>query len=230
VRLVTPRLGAAAAVLASLAFASFGAYAQESVTLMPTQARTIALSRCGGAALSTSEANCKGFDAREVRETPDIFVLGFENNAELSEKHVMQVVVSFDLSQVNIPSDSEVTSSALGYSENSTTRRSAAGDSDYGVLQSCNSKLGVPSTEWNGSVNALLATRPALTAGVTPATTGGYGYWYVTPQIKDWLAAGQKKATFVMQADDESPNIQAQSMCLSYISDLHLGVDTAPKE
>ena len=126
-RVVTPMLGAGVAILAILAFTSFGASAQESVTLTPTQAKTIALSRCGGSGLSTSGTNCKGFDAREVRETPDIFVLGFENNAELSERHVLQVAVSFDLSQVNIPPDSQVTSSALGYSEGSTTRRSAVG-------------------------------------------------------------------------------------------------------
>jgi hypothetical protein len=199
------------------------------VTLTPTQARTIALSRCGGPALSTSDANCRGFDAREVRETPDMFVVGFENNAELSEKHVLQVVAVFDLSQIPMDENKQVTSASFAYGEASTTRRSPDGESEYGVLQTCNTKLGVPTTEWNGSVSALVATRPAMTAGATPATTGEFGNWDVTPQVRTWLAAGQKKGTLVMSGDDESGDIYGQSMCLSYLFDLGLNVEVAPK-
>src|SRR5690348_5031770 len=83
-----------ALALGSLTASGLVAAAQESMatSLTPAQARTIALSRCGGSALSTAGANCRGFDAREIRESPDLFVVGFENNQELGEKHVLQLV------------------------------------------------------------------------------------------------------------------------------------------
>ena len=207
------------------------ASAQDSTssTLAPSQARTIALSRCGSAGLSTAGANCRGFDAREIRESTDTFVLGFENNQELDEKHVLQLIVVFDLSQIPVDPDSEVGKATLGYSEGSTTRRSPEGESEYGVLPTCNTTLGVPTSEWNGSVDAIVATRPALTAGVAPATTGEVGSWDVTPQIREWLAAGQQKGTLVLGADDQSPDIRGQAMCLSYLFDLGLNVEIAPK-
>jgi hypothetical protein len=197
--------------------------------LAPAQAHTIALSRCGSAGLTTPGANCRGFDAREVRDKPDIFVVGFENNQEINEKHVLQVVTVFDLSQVAVAPDSEVSHATLGYAEGSTTRRSAAGESEYGILPTCNTTLGVPTTEWNGSTDAIVATRPALTAGVTPATTGSAGAWDVTPQIQAWLAAGQQQGTLVLGADDQSPDIREQTMCLSYVFDLGLHVEVTPK-
>jgi hypothetical protein len=231
-RIPAPTLGALAALLAIVASVVPGAFAQEPTTstLTPTVAHTIALSRCGAAGLSTADANCRGFDAREVRETPDMFVVGFENDQELGEKHVLQVALTFDLSQIPVDQNSEVTHAVLSYAEASTTRRSASGDSEYGVLQTCNTQLGVPTGDWNGAVDRILPTRPAQTAGVTPATTGEAGSWDVTPQVKQWLSAGQTKGTLVMRADDESADIHAQSMCLSYLFDLNMGVEVSPKQ
>lgn len=224
--------GLIAAALGAVAMgSSVVASAQEptSTSLAPSQARTIALSRCGSNGLSTQDANCRGFDAREIRESTDTFVLGFENDKELGEKHVMQLVVVFDLSQIALEPESEVSRAVLGYAEASTTRRSPSGESEYGILPSCNTTLGVPTTEWNGSTDKILATRPALTAGVTAATTGENGAWDVTPQIREWLAAGQQKGTLVMGADDQSPEIRDQSMCLSYVFDMGLSVEVSPK-
>jgi hypothetical protein len=204
--------------------------AQDSaVTLAPAPARTIALSRCGSAALSTADANCLGFDAREIRESGDIFALGFENNQELGEKHVLQLILVFDLAQIHLDPNSDVGQATLGYSEGSTTRRSATGDEEYGILPTCNTTLGVPTSEWSGRVDALVATRPALTAGVTPATTGDAGSWDVTPQVREWLRAGQQKGTLVLGGDDQSPDIKGQTMCLSYLFDLGLNVNIVPK-
>ncbi|MGE3909737.1 MAG: hypothetical protein AB7K36_10310, partial [Chloroflexota bacterium] len=76
------------------------ASAQESVSLAPAPAHTIALSRCGTASLSTAAADCRGFDARDIRDDTGTFVLGFENNQELGEKHVLQLILVFDLSQL----------------------------------------------------------------------------------------------------------------------------------
>jgi hypothetical protein len=223
--------GVMAVMLGAIAASPLAASAQEptTTTLTPSPARTIALSRCGSNGLSTQDADCRGFDAREIRESTDTFVLGFENNQELGEKHVMQLVLVFDLSQIALDEKSEVSHAALGYAEASTTRRSASGDSEYGVLPSCNTQLGVPTSEWNGRTDAIVATRPALTAGVTPATTGENGTWDVTPQLREWLAAGQQKGTLVMGADDQSPDIHEQSMCLSYVFDMGLNVEVSPK-
>src|SRR6266704_1773509 len=69
----------------------------QAVTLVPAQVRTVAQSRCGPATLSTAATNCQGFDARQVRDLPDLFVVGFENDKDLEEKHVLQVVAVFDL-------------------------------------------------------------------------------------------------------------------------------------
>ena len=223
--------GVVALVLSTLVSGALVASAQEStsLTLAPSQARTIALSRCGSAGLSTADANCRGFDARDIREGTDIFVVGFENNADLGEKHVLQLVAVFDLTQVTVDPNSEIASASLGYSEGSTTRRSPAGESEYGILPTCNTTLGVPTTEWNGRVDAIVATRPALTAGVTPASTAEAGAWDVTPQLREWLAAGQQKGTLVLGAVDQSPEIRGQEMCLSYLFDLALNVEIAPK-
>ena len=219
------------AVVGALATTFVVASAQDvtSTSLTPSQAHTIALSRCGTNRLSTQDADCRGFDAREIRESTDTFVLGFENNKELGEKHVMQLVVVFDLSQIAVDPNSEISHAALGYTEASTTRRSPSGDSEYGILTSCDTQLGVPTTEWNGRTDAILPTRPALTAGVTPATTGESGSWDVTPQVREWLAAGQQKGTLVMGGDDQSPDIHEQSMCLSYVFDMGLNVEVSPK-
>ncbi|MFN0071529.1 MAG: hypothetical protein ACKVVP_08595 [Chloroflexota bacterium] len=202
--------------------------AQEMVAteVAPAQVRTVAQSRCGPPTRSTAGTNCQGFDGRQIREQSDIFVVGYENNAELSEKHVLQTVVVFDLSALMAARPTpEVTRASLHYAEASTTRRSAAGDSEYGVLPSCNTRLGVPTGSWDGDLERLIPTRPAATAGAVSATTGDAGSWDVTPQVKLWLAAGQPQVTLVMSGEDESLEIKAQALCLSYIIDLGLSVE-----
>ena len=51
----------------------------------------------GGSPSCPPPDQCLGFDAREARSQPDIFVVGFENNQEPQEKHVLQAVAEFDL-------------------------------------------------------------------------------------------------------------------------------------
>jgi len=51
----------------------------------------------------------------------------------------------------------------------------------------------------------------------------------VTSQPKEWLAAGQQKGTLVVGADDQSPDIREQTMCLSYVFGIGLHVEVAPK-
>jgi hypothetical protein len=197
--------------------------------LTPAQVKTIALHRCGSATLSTNGATCSGFSAADILSDPSIFLVGFENNTDVNEKHVLQTVVEFDLSQVTVEPDSEVDFASLMFSEVSTTRRSPSGESEYGILQSCNTKLGVPVNEWDGRVDRLVPTLPALTAGMVPATTAESGTWDVLPQVKGWIASGQKKATFVLNADDQSADVREMAMCLSYLTDMSLTVQVSPK-
>jgi hypothetical protein len=197
----------------------------QSLTLVPSQVRTVAESRCGSARLATAGTNCLGFDGRQIRDQSDIFVVGFENDSDLAEKHVLQVVAVFDLAAVRGTPGAEVSRATLGYAESSTTRRSAGGESEYGILPSCNTGLGVPAREWDGRTDTLVPTRPAATAGAVPATTGGAGAWDVTPQVQQWLAAGQQQGTLVLRGDDESMDIHQRAMCLSYVIDLGLTVE-----
>jgi hypothetical protein len=199
-----------------------------SVTLSPAQVRTVGQSRCGGPTLSTEGTNCQGFDARQIREQSDIFVVGYENNQDLGEKHVLQVVAVFDLAAARGAPGTEVSAASLHYAEASTTRRSASGESEYGILPTCNTGLGVPSAEWDGRTDSILPTTPAATAGVTPATTGDAGAWDLTPQLNQWLASGQPRGTLVLRSDDESLDIHDQTMCLSYLFDLNLTVEHRP--
>ena len=87
--------GALAAVVGALALGSITASAQgpTSTTLMPEPAKTIALHRCGGATLSSATTNCMGFTAGDILTDPAIFVVGFESNTDVSEKHVLQVAM-----------------------------------------------------------------------------------------------------------------------------------------
>src|SRR4051794_32018350 len=126
-RFVASTLVAISTALVAMLSATAGVSGQDSAstTLAPTVVRTIALSRCGAAALSTADANCRGFDAREVGENPDIFVVGFENTQDLDEKHVLRVVASLALGQISLAPDPEAPRASLGYGESSTTRRSA---------------------------------------------------------------------------------------------------------
>src|SRR5437870_13055166 len=100
------------------------AQTEPSVTLAPAQIHTVAQSRCGPPTLSTAGTNCQGFDARQVREQTDLFVVGYENDQELAEKHVLQVVAVFDLAPARGAPGTEVRAASLHYGEGSTTRRS----------------------------------------------------------------------------------------------------------
>jgi hypothetical protein len=200
-----------------------------SSTLTPVQAQTIALHRCGSAALSTSDANCLGFTAREILSDPSIFVVGFENNKELNEKHVFQILTELDLSQVTVGPNSQVDAATLTYSEVSTTRRSPSGDSEYGILPSCNTRLRVPATRLETRTDQLMLTLPALTAGMTPATTAESGTWNVLPQVKSWLSNGEKKGILVLEADDRSDDVHEMAMCISYLTDVSLTIQVSPK-
>jgi hypothetical protein len=171
-------------------------------------------------------SNCVGFDGRDVRNLPDLWVVGFENNGERSQKHVLQTVAVFDLGPLqNAPRDAVLSRAALGYSEASTVRRSAGGDAEYGILPTCNTVLGVAADGWDGSFDGIVPTRPAAVDGVQPATTGNSGAWDVTPQVRRWLTSGASQGAFVLASDDEAPDIHAQAMCLSYVIDLGLTVE-----
>ncbi len=198
----------------------------ETVELPLAQVRTVSQSRCGGADLSTPGTQCRGFDAREVREQPDLWVVGFENNAELGEKHVLQIVASFDLAPLHaLPEKAQITTAVLIYGEASTTRRSATGDSEYGILPSCNTRLGVAPSAWDGNPDRLVPATDAAVAGFMPATTAEAGIWNVTPQLQRWLEAKAGRGIFVLRGDDESPEINGQAMCLSYVFGINLAVD-----
>ncbi len=174
-----------------------------------------------------SIARARSAALAKARSQPDIFIVGFENNQEQQEKHVLQAVAAFDLSP--LPAGAKVTKASLGYAEASTTRRSAGGDEEYGVLPTCNTKLGIVDT-WNGNADVLLKPKPADVAGVAGATTGDSGAWDVTPQLKQWAEAGAKQGIFVLSGDDESMDIKAQTACLSYVINLVLDVEYTTSE
>lgn len=223
------RSGASLALSLAL-FSGAAAYAVPSAfaDVTPDPARTLYASRCDGPRLSTEGTNCNGFVGQEIRDDADIFVVGFENNDTLTEKFVFQAAGTFNFAG-ETPGPNEVVSKAiLNYGEYSTVHRSAGGDSEYGILETCNSALGVPATSWDGSPK-LLQTTPALTAGRTPATTGDSGSWDVTPQIQAWLKDGKTQGTFVLKGNDESSDVKAQAMCISYVGGLVLTVELAPK-
>lgn len=199
----------------------------QATSLAPARVATVSQSRCGGPNLATAGTNCLGFDAREARSQPDIFIVGFENNQEQQEKHVLQAVAAFDLS--GVPAGAKVTRASLGYAEASTMRRSAEGESEYGILPTCNTKLGIADA-WDGNQDALLKPKPAAIAGVTGATTGDSGAWDVTPQLQQWAGAGAKQGIFVLSGDDESMDIKAQTACLSYVINLGLDVEYTTQE
>lgn len=201
-----------------------------SSNLPPVRAMTIALHRCGPATLSTSDANCLGFTGKDILSDPSIFVVGFENNKELNEKHVFQILTEFDLSQVTVGPNSLVDAATLTYSEVSTTRRSPSGDSEYGILPSCNTRLRVPVGRLETArTDRMILTLPALTAGMTPGTTGDLGTWNVLPQVKAWLENGEKRAELVLEAADLSGDVREMEMCISYLTDVSLTIQTSPK-
>jgi hypothetical protein len=201
--------------------------AAEPLSLTPSQVATVSQSRCGGPTLSTAGVNCQGFVGTNARSLSDIFIVGFENNQDLQEKYVFQAAATFDLSSLkDAANGAQVAKAALGYDESSTMRRSAEGESEYGILPTCNTKLGVADA-WGGNQDKLLKATPAATAGVAGATTGDAGSWDVTPQLQQWLDAGATQGTFVMSGDDETSDITGQAACLSYVINLSLGVEFA---
>jgi hypothetical protein len=227
----TRRAAAALAVAVGLAIGGpvtpVAVEAQETqgVGLAPTAAGTAHQHRCGEAVLSTPGTECQGFAGRELLEDPGIFVVGYESNQDVSEKHVYQAVASFDLAPLRSIPNARLQRAALAYSEASTTRRSPAGESEYGILPTCNTQLGVPADGWSGGLSGVVPNRPAAVAGAAGATTGDSGSWDVTPQVEQWLASGANQGTFVMRGDDESLDVKGQAMCLSYVIDLSLEVE-----
>jgi hypothetical protein len=197
----------------------------QALSLTPRRVGTAGQSRCGTSVFPLN-SSCVGFDGRDVRNLPDLWVVGFENNRDRSQKHVLQTVAIFDLAPLQtIPRDATLSRATLGYSEASTVRRSPGGDSEYGILPTCNTVLGVPTDGWDGSFDAIIPTRPATVDGVRPATTGDSGAWDVTSQVRQWMNSGASQGAFVLRGDDESPDIRAQAMCLSYVFDLGLTVE-----
>lgn len=220
-----------AAALASTVAVHAAPASQEVQTAVfgPAQIGTVSQTRCDQQVLSTPGVECRGFDGRDVRSLDDLWVVGFENNAEVKQKHVMQTVVMLDLAAVRAALGGAAPGKAvLGYAEASTARRSAAGESQDGILPTCNTGLGVPVDGWDGSLDRLVPTRPAGVAGVAGATTGDVGGWDVTPQLQAWLAGPAERGVLVLRGDDESLDIRGQGMCLSYVFDIGLAVEFTP--
>jgi hypothetical protein len=225
--------GLLSGVLASGAGPTWAAASEqqvEVVSLAPPRVATAGQSRCG-ASLSPLGANCVSFDGRDVRSLPDLWVVGYENNGTLGNKHMLQTVAVFPLAQLRgLPPRATVSRAVLRYAEASTVRRSPGGDSEYGILPTCNSALGVPASGWNGAVDRVVPTQPAAVGGVQGATTGDYGAWDVTPHVQQWLASGGNDGVLVLRADDESLDVRGMTMCLSYVFDLGLTVEvTVPQ-
>jgi len=211
---------------ATLTYAAPASQRVVSTSLTPTRVATASQDRCGGPALSTPGTSCLGFDGRDVRSLPDLWVVGFENNRDVGEKHVLQTVATFNLAPLrNVPPRATVSRAILGYSEASTVRRSPTGDSEYGILPTCNTNLGVAAPGWNGGLDHIVPTVPAAVAGVQGATTGDSGAWDVTPQLRQWLAGSGNDGVFVLRGDDESMDVAGLAMCLSYVIDLGLSVE-----
>ncbi|MFN0074836.1 MAG: hypothetical protein ACKVVP_25450 [Chloroflexota bacterium] len=227
--LISRRHAALALSVALLSGAASFAIPSASADVAPEPGRTVYTIRCGGPQLSTPGTNCNGFVGAEIRDDPTIFVVGFENNDTLTSKFVYQAAAVFNFAG-ELPGPNEIVSKAtLSYGEYSTVHRSAAGDSAYGILETCNTALGVPTTPWDGTPDKLIQTAPAQTAGRTPATTGDSGTWDVTPQIQAWLNDGKQQGTFVMRGADESTDVKGQAMCISYVGGLSLTFELAPK-
>jgi hypothetical protein len=198
------------------------------VSLTPTRAATVYEYKCPPV---SSGIECRPWDGLDVRSLTDLFVVGYENNQETSQKHVLQTAATFDLGPAReAVGNGKVGKAYLTYSEASTHRRSGSGDSDFGILPTCNTRLGVPKAPWTGAVDKLIQTNPAQTSGVAGATTGDAGSWDVTPQVATWLKGSTVQGTFVFQGDDESLTVKGQEACLSYIFGISLAVEPAPAE
>lgn len=229
-RALIPALALAIGLGVGLAPVSAAPAAQEAITLSPSRAGTAHQHRCASSGLSTPGIDCQGFAGREILADPTLFVVGYENNKEIGEKHAYQAVVVFDLSTLSAaPQGAALARATLGYSEASTTRRSPAGESEYGILPTCNTSLGVPTEAWDGSFDKLVPTKPAAVAGSSGATTGDSGGWDVTPQLKQWLASSAPQGVLVLRGDDESMDVKGMAMCLSYVFDLGLTAEFTPR-
>ena len=199
------------------------------INLAPVRVGTAGQSRCGPQ-LATLGTNCLGFDGRDVRALPDLWVVGYENNRDVGEKHVLQTVAVFNLEPLRgLPPRATVSRATLSYSEASTVHRSPTGDAEYGILPTCNIALGVPADNWDGSLDRVVPTSPAAVAGTQGATTGSTGAWDVTPQVRQWLASPGNQRALVLRGADESLEINGLGMCLSYVFDLGFTVEvTSP--
>ncbi|MGE3271172.1 MAG: hypothetical protein AB7P40_20650 [Chloroflexota bacterium] len=220
---------AGAVLIGSGAAAASPGAVPEPASLAPSSVATVAEGKCGPKTLSTPGVECRGWDATDIRSADSPFVVGFSNDQELEEKTVLQTVTTFDLAPIRAQlADGKVAHALLSFSEASTMRRSAAGDSDYGILETCNTALGVPTTPWNGNVKTIVKTTDAATDGFTGLQTGGAGSWDVTPQLVRWLEGDATQGTFVLRSADESLTPNAQAQCLSYVMDFSLNVEFAP--
>ncbi|HYU18277.1 MAG TPA: hypothetical protein VEQ11_06235 [Chloroflexota bacterium] len=229
---LTRLAGAASALAIALTLAGPGVPASvaakqvEMLDLLPTTVGTAHQHHCGTAVLSTPGTECQGFAGREILTDPGLFVVGYENNANVGEKHVYQAVAAFDLAPLPArPEPASISKATLTYTEASTARRSPAGESQYGILPTCNTQLGVAADGEGGGLDHLVPSRPAGVAGVTPATTAESGAWDVTPQLRLWLGVGANQGALILRGDDESLDVQGLAMCLSYVFDLRLTVE-----
>src|SRR6266508_4203134 len=133
---LTRLAGAASALAIALTLAGPGVPASvaakqvEMLDLLPTTVGTAHQHHCGTAVLSTPGTECQGFAGREILTDPGLFVVGYENNANVGEKPVYQAVAAFDLAPLPArPEPASIGKAMLTYAEASTARRSAAGES-----------------------------------------------------------------------------------------------------
>src|SRR6185436_16694929 len=88
----TRRLISTAALVGAVAIGS-GQTAAATVSqsdpavLTPSRAATVAETKCGPAAPGIA---CKGWDGIDIRSEASLFVVGFENNEDSNQKHVLQ--------------------------------------------------------------------------------------------------------------------------------------------
>ena len=234
--LSTRRLVGALALVGSVLIGAGPATAAPSsdldpASLTPTRIVTVAESKCPPPTLSTQGIECRGWDGTDVRDLSDLWVVGYANIQEQGQKYVLQTVATFDLVGVKEQATTaKVAKASLAYTEVSTHRRSAAGDSEYGILPTCNTKLGVAAANWNGNQNKIVPSTQALTAGVAGATTGSEGVWDVTPQVAKWAKDGAGQGNFVFRSDDETLEPKTQQLCISYLIGIGLTVEFAPAE
>jgi hypothetical protein len=197
----------------------------QTVEIPAAQVRTAHQARCGPAQLSTPGTQCNGWAGREILDDPELWVVGFENSDSVGEKHVYQTVAQFDLGPLHrLPEKAKISKATLTYTEASTTHRSPAGESEYGILPTCNTRLGA-ATSWDGNRDRIVAAPDAAVAGVMGATTASSGSWDVTPQLEQWHKSHAGQGVLVLRGDDEAMDVKGEAMCLSYIFDVGLSLE-----